>query len=371
MPSTSPIAELILENTSDAVVALDAEWRYTYVNHAAEMLLRRKRDTLIGRTIWEEYPELCGTPAEEHLRRSAQVGMAVKFEQFLPGLYAWHAVRAVPYESGMLLFSRDVSERVRALRDDAVRAGIRHVIENVPVCITITRGKEHRIELQNTTTLQLIGGRSQEGMTLRNALPEAEEQGFIALLDEVYASGKPFEGKEMPLRWKNPQHDGGPIERLFDIIYQPLYETDGQVSGIVHLAVDVTEQVHKRQLVARYAAERDATLRQLMEGVILTDATGRITFVNDAAHRLHGVAALDVEPDRYTETYDLLTEDGAPYPPEELPLARAVMRNEVVTQSRWRIRRPDGSIVLVEGSAQPVHDAQGATIAAVLIMRAV
>jgi len=104
--------------------------------------------------------------------------------------------------------------------------------------------------------------------------------------------------------------------------------------------------------------------------VIVTDAQGRITFVNELASRLHGVTRLDVAPEDYTRSYNLLTEDGAPYPTEELPLSRAVLREETVTGIRWRIRRPDGDEVLVEGSARPVYEGDGKKIAAVLTMRA-
>ncbi len=372
MPASGkrPLIELdtILENTSDAIVVLDADWCYTHVNHSAELLLRRKGATLLRRLLWDEYPELLNTPAEEQLRRSMQTRLPVKFEQFLPGLYSWHAVRTIPIEGGIILFSRDISERIRALREDAVREGIRRVLENVPVAITITRGSEHRIEMQNAKSMQIVGGRNVEGLTISNALPEAESQGFVQLLDQVYKTGKPFEGKEMPLVL-DPTGSGQPLETFYDLVYQPLYETDGQVSGILHLGVDVTERVREQRLIARFAAERDATLRQLVEGVILTDETGRITFVNAAAQRLHGVACLDILPDQYSATYSLLTTDGQPYPTNELPLSRAVLQNYVVTGAQWRIRRPDDSEVLVEGNAQPIFDEQNRKIACVLTIR--
>ena len=112
-----------------------------------------------------------------------------------------------------------------------------------------------------------------------------------------------------------------------------------------------------------------AALAQLAEGVIVTDADGRITFVNDAAVRLHGVARLDVPPERYSETYHLLTEAGAAYPTTELPLSRAVLRGETVLDARWRIRRPDGSEILAIGSARPVRGPDGCQIGAVLTLR--
>lgn len=112
-----------------------------------------------------------------------------------------------------------------------------------------------------------------------------------------------------------------------------------------------------------------AALEQLAEGVILTDKAGRITFVNDAASRLHGVARLDVPPEDYAESYQLLTENGEPYPSTELPLARAVLRGDTVLDARWRIRRPDGSEVFAVGSARPVLGPGGEQVGAVLTMR--
>jgi PAS domain S-box-containing protein len=117
------------------------------------------------------------------------------------------------------------------------------------------------------------------------------------------------------------------------------------------------------------AAERAAVLAQLAEGVIVADPAGRVTFVNEAAARIHGAAPLGVPPEAYAEAYGLFTEDGRPYPSSELPLARAVLRGETVAEERWRIRRPDGTDVLAVGSARPLLAPDGARIGAVLTLR--
>ena len=360
--------ETVLEYTSDAITVLDKDWNYTCVNYSAELLLRRKGVELLGRSLWEVFPELLNTPAEAQLRRAAASGIVVKFELFLPGLYAWHEVRAVPTEQGLILFSRDISDRIRVLREEAVRAEIRNMLEHAPVGICIMRGREHRIELHNRSFQQLIEGRNLEGLTVRNAFRELEEQGFFELLDQVYTTGEAYEGKELPVRYD--RHGTGKMyEGYFNIIYQPLLDTTGQVCGILSLNIEVTEEVLERQRIARMATERDAILQQLSEGVIVTDAEGRITFINEMASQLHGVAKLDVLPEGYTETYHLYTVDGKPYPPDELPLSRAVLQNEIVTEARWRIRRLDGTEVLVEGNARPIYDEQKTKIAAVLTLR--
>ena len=112
-----------------------------------------------------------------------------------------------------------------------------------------------------------------------------------------------------------------------------------------------------------------ALLDQIAEGVIVADRDGRLVLVNEAAARIHGVRRLDVEPDAYAETYHLLTEAGDPYPPDRLPLTRAVRHGETVVDARWRIRRPDGTEVLAIGTARPLLDADGAQQGAILTLR--
>lgn len=361
--------DTLLEFTLDAITVLNHQWLYTRVNHSAELLLRRKQEELLDRSFWEVFPDVLNTPAEVHLRRASDDKVVVKFEMFLPKLYAWHEVRAVPTQEGLILFSRDISDRMRVLQDEAVRAEIRNILEHAPVAIGILRGREQRIEMQNKMYRQLTGERNLEGMTFRNAFRELEGQGYFELLDQVYTTGKPYEGKELIARY--PRNEAKEMrEGYFNIIYQPLFDMSGDVNGIFSLIIEVTEEVHKRQKIDQFAMERDAVLQQLLEGVIITDAEGRITFVNDAASRLHGVAKLNISPEDYTETYHLYTEDGsAPYPNSELPLSRAVFKDETVTESRWRIRRSDGTEVLVEGNARPIYDEQGKKIAAVLTIR--
>ena len=147
------------------------------------------------------------------------------------------------------------------------------------------------------------------------------------------------------------------------------------IKGAVCTFLDITERIAAVSSASAARAdtqslerEQAAILAQLAEGVIVADAQGRLTFVNDAAARLHGVASLDVAPDDYSQTYHLFTEGGDPYPPHDLPLARAV-RGETVEDARWRVHRPDGTDVLAVGSARPVFNDAGLQMGAVLTVR--
>lgn len=111
-----------------------------------------------------------------------------------------------------------------------------------------------------------------------------------------------------------------------------------------------------------------AVLEQMPEGVIVADRDGRIVFVNEAADRLHGIRSLGVGPESYSEAYGLFTLSGDPFPPAELPLARAA-RGESVSEARWRIRRPDGGDLVAIGNARPLYDSNGIQQGAILTLR--
>ncbi|MGH6781120.1 MAG: ATP-binding protein, partial [Sphingomonadaceae bacterium] len=183
------------------------------------------------------------------------------------------------------------------------------------------------------------------------------------------ASGEPWEDT-YPLRGR----DGG--FRWFLTRAIPIRDEEGVIRRWFGTNTDITRQIEAEQTLRQVAeraeveaSERAALLAQLAEGVIVTDPQGQIVFVNEAAKRLHGVERLDIGPEDYADTYHLFTEDGRPYPFAELPLARAVMKGEVVSDARWRIRRPDGREVLAIGSARPFHAADGGVLGAVLTVR--
>lgn len=362
--------EALLEHVSDGILVLDQEWRVVEMNRRAELLLRRRRADVVGTAVWDAVPDATDSRFQAEVKRVAQTRLAAVFKFFYPSLYAWHNVRVVPTGDRILLFLSDITEVARKQQTDAVREAVRELVRQAPLAISVVRGPEHRFEVVNEMSRRLLSGRELEGLTARAALPELEGQGLFELLDQVYQTGQPFEGREIAVRYDRTG-EGEMVDGVFNVIYQPLFEVDGRVSGVLSLSVDVTDLVAERNRLANTSRETDAVLDQIAEGVIVTGADGRIRVVNAAAREMHGAAVLDVLPDQYNQAYDLLTEDGRPYPPQELPLARAALAGETVTGTRWRIRRPDGTELLVEGSARPVLGSDGGRVAAVLTFRPV
>ena len=86
----------ILESITDAFCALDRDWRFTYVNRQAEVLLGRSRDDLIGKNHWDEYPETLGTDVERNYRRAVAEAVTDHVRVFLPASRPLVRVQCLP-----------------------------------------------------------------------------------------------------------------------------------------------------------------------------------------------------------------------------------------------------------------------------------
>jgi PAS domain S-box-containing protein len=104
----------ILESISDAFYAVDGEWCLTYVNGKAEELWGRSRDKLLGKNVWEEFPEEVDSESYRQIRRAMEEGVTTEFEAMWPGRGIWVAGRAYPSREGLSVYFRDETERKRA-----------------------------------------------------------------------------------------------------------------------------------------------------------------------------------------------------------------------------------------------------------------
>jgi hypothetical protein len=143
----------------------------------------------------------------------------------------------------------DAGEEVRRLRDMFVQS---------PSFSALLQGPDHRFVLTNPAYQQLIGHRDVIGLTVREALPEVEHQGFIELLDKVFATGEAFVGRTAKIVLQ--RSSGGPEEtRYLDFVYQPIRDDAGKVVSIFVEGNDITDR--RRSEEALRASE--AHLRQL------------------------------------------------------------------------------------------------------------
>ena len=108
-------------------------------------------------------------------------------------------------------------------------------------------------------------------------------------------------------------------------------------------------------------------LDSMAEAVVVADVTGRLVEFNPAAERLHGVGRTEEAPEGWGTRYGIFREDGVtPYPPEDIPLRRAI-RGETTDHVSLYVKRSDGTGSPVEATGRPILDAAGAVVGGVVV----
>jgi len=306
----------------------------------------------------------------------------------------------------------DISERIRAEKErtrlliseqaahaeaEAARTHLHDLFMQAPANIAILRGPERRFELANPLFLQTIGLPEKDvlGKPTREVIPHISEQGYGAIFDNIYKTGQPFIGTEMPVQLDR-QGDGTLEEGFFHCIYQPFHNSQGEVEGVLIHGVEVTHGVHARRRVeelvhqleaekealwkaereaAQHASHLTAVFEAITDGVMVCDTQGHTLQNNSAFRSFLGLedgdeTALTLIKERRDKLIPRDLEEK-PLPKEQWPLVRA-LRGECVSGTDTvdlLNRTPEGLPLYLNASAAPIYDAKGKIVGAVLVLR--
>jgi PAS domain S-box-containing protein len=208
-----------------------------------------------------------------------------------------------------------------------------------------------------------IGVAEIAGKTDFDFYPAALAEKYRADDARVMATRKPERLEEEYVR------DGRTV--AVETIKSPVIDADGNVTGVLGVFWDVTEQRRSRRELARAQSLLLAAIEQSPAGVLIADAPdAQIRVANSAALGIRGGDAahltnipVELHPQRW-QTY---RPDGTPFPPEELPLSRAVLEGRTSTNVEVVIRRADGEARHVLANAAPVRDAGGRIVAGIVV----
>lgn len=126
--------EEILEGISGGFFALDTQYRFTYWNRAAEEGTGLKREEVLGKNVFEIFPNAKGADLGEKYR----LAMEKKVFQSIETSYrderfeAWYDIRVYPTDSGISVFFQDITEQKRQQRQKEMLMEVSHVINVAP-----------------------------------------------------------------------------------------------------------------------------------------------------------------------------------------------------------------------------------------------
>ncbi|MDF1501747.1 PAS domain-containing protein [Roseisolibacter sp. H3M3-2] len=292
-PALPPdVVARMFEGVSDAVVCVDREWRFTYLNARAGVIVGREPRTLLGRVVWDEFPELVGTPLHAAAQRALLGGEPARVESRLPGWGQRFDNRLEPFGNGLVVIAT-------ARRDaDAADAGLversrylRAILDTAPECVSVI-GRDRAVIDMNAAGLAMVGAESLAALRGRDAarmIAPADREAFARLHDAVLAGGSGrLEYVVEALDGRRPRVESDAA---------PLHDAAGRIVGALHVSRDVTARREAEERLRRSEAFNRLLLEASPDCIKVLGLDGRLERINptglvlleaDDAAALHG-----------------------------------------------------------------------------------
>lgn len=270
----------LFERSPNPYVVVDGDLVIVWMNDAYLRVTGRERSDIAGRLMFDAFPSDRDSESHRQLRSSFErvlqtgeadeiahirydieqsdgtmkelywsathtpfrdrTGAVTHILQHTVDITELHELRGMREEMRVFERARQVETRNRDLSEETRR--LRNLLENTPGFTAVLLGPELRFGMANAAYRRLTGNRPLVGLTIKEALPEVIDQGFVAILEEVYRSGEPDFGRQEQM-FLQMQPDAEPEQVYLEFVYQPIVDVERQVTGIFVQGHDVTEEV--------------------------------------------------------------------------------------------------------------------------------
>ncbi len=322
----------VLESTTDGLVLLDKQGRYTYVNDQAARIVAMRPEEMIGKTQWELFPHAAESEFGKQYRWAVETGIPRHFDNFYPEpLNTWFECHCYPSEHGISIYFRDVTEKKeteRELREREER--FRALAESLPQLIWMANSKGETTYC-NQRVFEYFGlDASDSNIPLwrERFHPEDVENTFGAWRESIVRS-EPYQ-----VEYRLRRHDG--VYRHFLARAVPVRNEAGNIERWIGSCTDI----HDQKLAERGLREREERFRVLADSlpqlIWMTDAMGENTYCNQRYLDYLGVT----EAERTNIQWPELVH------PDDLASTLKIWNHSVETGepylNEFRLRRKDG-----------------------------
>ena len=327
-------ATQLYEAIAHAFVALDSDWRFVYVNSRAGAIVGREPASLIGRNVWEEFPDTVGRPFHQACERA----MASQQPVVIDGCFApWDCrctSRMYPSPHGLLIvFAEAINADHRKTHGVEQSRYLRTVLDTAPECIKVL-GRDGSLLDMNLSGLALIEAPSLDAVRGQCTYPLVVERDRDTFRRATEAA---CEGESVRVEFEIVTLGGR--HRRMEARFEPLRETGGAITAALCMTSDVTER--------RASEERlhvsEARFRRLVEraplGSFLNDAGGTTIYCNPRLAIIFGQPAEEILAGGWRKAVHPADQEGL------FAQCEALLRNDDdEMRYEFRIVRLDGAV---------------------------
>ncbi|MBE9028441.1 PAS domain S-box protein [filamentous cyanobacterium LEGE 11480] len=352
--------EQILESVTDSFIACDRHWRFTYVNHEAARTIGRSGKSLLGKVLWEEFPEFAHSSIATFLKQSVRKVQTSEAVEYYAPCDRWYSLRINPSADGIAIYFRDMTDMFKHVYErNQVEADLQESQERLP---QLTENIPHVFWMYDLQEQRIIYI-SRACKTVLGVAPErAQQKNWNEWLTRVHpddlaavhkASKRPFGGRSGEITYRFMRPDGVTqwlLGRAF-----PVRNAEGKVYRIAGMVEDISD----RQQKENWLTLLESVILNANDAVLITEAEPvelpgpHIVFVNDAFTKMMGYSREEV----IGKTPRIL--QGPKTDLTKLKSVRAALKRWEPVMVEIINYRKDGSEVWIELSLFPVAGTRG------------
>jgi diguanylate cyclase (GGDEF)-like protein/PAS domain S-box-containing protein len=360
-----------LESITDAFFAVDAHWNITYVNHVTQKYMNKSAGELVGKNLWQQFPALVETTFYHGYHKALAEKVVVEFEEFSPVTKQWVEVRAYPAKEGLAIYYRDISERKAAQEKisyyakelEISKSQLQQLVDTIDAGVWSVdlRTNEYILSQGIETIYGYPVQTFYDNPTFWKDRTHPDDMDLIDMQEKDILSGRASVHEHRII------HSSGEVRAIRNRI-TPIFDESNNLIQIVGVFVDITTQQRMEQNLRESQEWFSTTLKCIGDGVIATDITGKITFMNPIAEALTACTEKDALGKDIEKVLHLVNEET-----RELvtnPVNIVINEKRIVGLANHTLLiNKNGVEIPIDDSAAPILNDQGEMAGIVMVFR--